>query len=173
MENQQPHDQVGFRRLHSIYDAFVVLEAVLGKSIEWNLPCYVASLDLKKAFDRIEYLALFAALRDQSIEDHYIALLAAIYHDQTGRVLGSPKFDIERGFKQGDVISPMLFSAGLEFVLRRWKINIAGRGLDVGETEHLSNIRYADDLLIYATSEEDLRFMVDALCAELSRVGFN
>jgi len=172
LEEHQPPDQVGFRRDHSINDAFIVLETVCGKSFEWQLPCWIASLDLKKAFDRIEYPALFEALRQQGIEEHYIALLAAMYSEQTGRVLGSTPFNIERGVKQGDVISPMLFSAGLELALSRWKATLAGRGLDIGQ-ERLSNIRYADDLLIYASSNDDLCFMVDSLCIELRRIGLS
>ena len=175
LEAKQPPDQVGFRKQHSINDAFAVLENVCGKSLEWNIPCWVASLDLKKAFDRIEYPALFEALRVQGVEQSFIALLAMLYNHQTGRVQGSQNFGINRGVKQGDVISPMLFSAGLELALSRWKLSLGNRGLDVGGVsgERLTNVRYADDLIVYATSCSELCNMIESLCVELRRVGLH
>ena len=91
----------------------MVLESVCSKSLEWNFPVWFASLDLKKAFDRIEYSSLFGALQSQGVSRPYFKLLAALYCNQTGDVNGKT-FPIQRGVKQGDVISPLLFNAGLE-----------------------------------------------------------
>ena len=108
----------------------------------------MASLDLRKAFDRIEYPALFDALRDQNVGDNYISLLAAMYSNQTGCIRGSDCFfDIERGVKQGDIISPMLFNAALELVMKRWKLRMQGSGIDTNATVISTNISYADDLI--------------------------
>ena len=59
LERHQTKDQVGFRPCTSVEDAFVVFEGVCSKSLEWNFPVWFASLDLKKAFDRIEYSFFF------------------------------------------------------------------------------------------------------------------
>ena len=90
-----------------------MLENVIGKSIEFNTPSWIASIDLRKAFDRIKYVPLFQALREQGIPDPYVALMS--------EVRGGAYFQIQRGVKQGDVISPMLFNAGLEKTIRSWK----------------------------------------------------
>ena len=55
LEKHQFKDQLGFRPCTSVEDALVVLASVCSKSLEWNFPVWFASLDLKKAFDRIEY----------------------------------------------------------------------------------------------------------------------
>ena len=47
LERHQSKDQVGFRPCTSVEDAFVVLESVCSKSLEWNFPVWFASLDLK------------------------------------------------------------------------------------------------------------------------------
>lgn len=129
-------------------------------------------MDLRKAFDRIEYETLFAGLRAQGIEDDYISLLATMYCNQTGRVRdGMNVFEILRGVKQGDIISPLLFNAGLEVVIQRWKNRIGQHGICFEGGGILQNIRYADDLMIYATSLESLEFMLEALIEELGKMG--
>ena len=131
----------------------------------------MASLDLRKAFDRIEYTSLFTALREQGIDDDYLALLASVYAGQSGCVRGSPHFPITRGVNQGDIISPILFNAALESVVRRWKMRIGQCGVNDGIEEKLTNIRYADDLMIYANTIEDLRYMLEVLFDELGACG--
>ena len=74
----------------------------------------MVSLDMRKAFDRIQFMPLFEALRSQHVPEEYIALLVLLYNNQFGMVNGSEHFEIKRGVKQGDVISAMLFNAGLE-----------------------------------------------------------
>ena len=94
---QQPNDQTGFRPNTGIDDAFVVLECLSSKSLEWNAPIWFASLDLTKAFDRIEYNPLFDALLQQGVPRCYCTLLWNLYKGQTGSVHGSERFNIERG----------------------------------------------------------------------------
>ena len=57
------------------------------------------SLDLRKAFDRIEYVLLFEVLRDQGVFEPYVQLLMALYQDQKGIVNGNGFFIILRGVK--------------------------------------------------------------------------
>ena len=114
--NCQHFDQCGFRPNVRIEDALVVVETLISKTLEWNLPLWMASPDLKKAFDRVEHSSLFGALRQQDIDDPSIALLLDIYYGQHGSVQGSRSFDISRGVRQGDVISSLLFNAVIEHV---------------------------------------------------------
>ena len=109
LDYQQSADQVGFRPKTGVDNAFVVLEAIIGKTLEWQCGIWFASLDLRKAFDKVEHGALFAALTAQGIRDGYLDLLMAMYQHQTGAVPGSENFSIQRGVRQGDVLSPFLF----------------------------------------------------------------
>eukprot|EP00972_Heterocapsa_arctica_P099928 14737445-Heterocapsa_arctica.AAC.1 len=70
-------------------------------------PGWIASLDLRKTFDRIQHAPLFEALRQQGVSDGCISLIAALYEGQAASVNGSPPFDIERGVRQGDVLSSL------------------------------------------------------------------
>ena len=71
----------------------------------------MASLDLRRAFDKIEHESFFGALRAQGLPNVYIDLLRVLYRNQSGvveGVEGSDPFNIQRGIKQGDVLSPAL-----------------------------------------------------------------
>ena len=66
---------------------------------------------------------------------------------------------------------PVLFHAALESKMRKWKLKLQHHGVDIGAYERLTNIRCADDLLIYALSCNDLVHMVDELTTELEDIG--
>ena len=171
LDYQQSVDQLGFRPKTGVDHAFVVLETVVSKTLEWQCGIWFASWDLRKAFDKVAHGALFAALTAQGIEDAYLDLLMEMYPDQTGAVPGSEKFSIQRGVRQRDVLSPFLFNAVLEDAIRKWKLKLTNEGLRLGQDTRLTNLRYADDLMIFATSREELVSMVEMLVQELSLIG--
>ena len=171
LERQQPYDQIGFRSGMGIEHTFLVFEDNCSKSLEWNAGLWFASLDLTKAFDRLEHDALFRALREQNLPLPYVNLLVDLYKHQTGSVLGSEHFPICRGVRQGDVISPLLFNAGLEHALRKWKCRLLQHGVYIDTKERLTNIRFADDLMLYAKTWQELVSMMEMLVEELGAVG--
>ena len=166
LDYQQPVDQLGFRPKTGVDHAFIVLEAIVSKTLEWQCGIWFASLDLRKAFDKVEHGALFAALTAQGIRDGYLDLVMAMYQDETGTVPGSEKFSIQRGVRQGDVLSPLLFNAVLEHAIRKWKLKLTNQVFSLGQEAGLTNLRYADDLMIFATSREELIFMIETLALE-------
>ena len=56
----------------------------------------------------------------------------------------SEKIRIKRGVRQGDTISPKLFTATLESIFRR--LNWENKGVKI-DGEFLSNLRFADDII--------------------------
>ena len=149
MDSHQSIDQTGFRPGTGIEDAFLVFESLCSKSLEWNLPLWFASLDLTKAFDRVEYGPLFEALLEQGVPKPYCALLWKLYQNQSGKLQQGHGFSIQRGVRQGDVISPILFNAVLESAMRKWKRKLLASH---GESwfghcrEKITNIRLADGM---------------------------
>ena len=174
LEAQQPSEQMGFRRQRGTDDALLVLECVVGASVEWNSPIWFLSIDLTKAFDKIAYAALFQALEDQGVEEKYLVLLRALYSGQHGQVGAEAVFDICRGVRQGDVLSPCLFNAALEAVIRRWKSQLGDRGLQLDPArERLTNVRFADDLLLFGSSMAEVVEMFELLSLKLEEAGLS
>ena len=79
------------------------------------------------------------------------ALEVSLYHDPVGLIQGR-EFPIKRGVKQSNVLSPLLFNAGLDYTMRKWKLRVQHCGLHCADDELLTNVRYADDLMLYARS---------------------
>ena len=177
---QQASEQMGFMPNRSVDDALVVVESMIGKSLESDFPLWIVSVDLRQAFDRIEYNALFDALSEQGVPIAYRNLLKRLYTGQAGTIDGLSHFDIMRGVRQGDVLSPMLFNAALESAMRRWKNRIGNCGFRIraaGDGDSgcncLDNVRYADDILLFARSLNEAVFMLEALTEVLSEAGLS
>ena len=119
LESHQSDDSFGFRPGKRIDDVFCILEDLTAKANEWSLPLWIVSLDLSKAFDRVDHEALFAALADHGISEHMIMILWRFYSNQIGRVYDSKKAPIERGVEQCDICLLMPLNAAVEVLIRR------------------------------------------------------
>ena len=76
----------------------------------------------------------------------------------------SEKIRIKRGVRQGDTISPKLFTATLESIFRR--LNWETQGVKI-DGKFLSNIRFADDIFLCTETPQELQQMLQ----ELSKKG--
>eukprot|EP00973_Karenia_brevis_P024297 3353626-Karenia_brevis.AAC.1 len=101
------------------------------------------------------------------VPKRYICLLAALYSDQVAVVktdVCSKPFSIERGTKQGDPLSPIIFNAVLERAMaaiqEKWRHKGYGIDLGLGRSKALCNLRFADDILIWAQSRTHLEDML-------------
>ena len=103
----------------------------------------------------------------------YIHVLRRLYSNQTGVVIAykqSRGFKILRGTKQGHPISPPLFNAVLERIMKKikplWKREKPG--LDLGDGHCLQNLRFADDVLLFGTSLKQVERMINTNLVEES-----
>jgi hypothetical protein len=80
----------------------------------------------------------------------------------------SKPIQLRRGVRQGDVISPKLFTAALEdmFKLLDWR----GFGINING-EYMTHLRFADDIVVMSETLEDLSTMLDDLNRVSQQVG--
>ncbi|GBP47009.1 Putative uncharacterized transposon-derived protein F52C9.6 [Eumeta japonica] len=78
------------------------------------------------------------------------------------------KTPVGKGVRQGDPLSPKLFSAVLKSIFRR--LNWEEFGINVDGTL-LTHLRFADDIMLFVKTPEDITKMIEDLAIESERVG--
>ena len=119
---------------------------------------------------------LWNALRAQDISDHMIWMLSKLSEGQSREVRGkwgsSRKFPITSGVRQGCVLSPRLFSAVLQWAMNNLKRDASLKGFDLGDGQPaLLDLRFADDILLFAKSYAETVSLLQDLVNALSQVG--
>ena len=119
-----------------------------------NRTLYFAFVDLEKAFDRVPRKVLWWAMRKVGIDEWIVRLVQAMYNNAHSRVrVGSEyseEFEVGVGVHQGSVLSPLLFIIVLEALSRDFRVGVPWELL------------FADDLVIIATSLEELKNRIEA-----------
>lgn len=171
MDAYQPVEQAGFRKGFSTSDHLLTIRTLIEKATEYHLPLHLAFVDYEKAFDSVELWAVEQAMNNCRIDSRYRQLIHNIYEKATMVIQleeKTGKIPIKRGVRQGDIISPKLFTLALEDVFRslQWTeygININGK--------KMSNLRYADDVILTAATFEELQIMIKELEEASRKVG--
>ena len=158
-----------------------ILRAVIEKSAEWGEELWIATLDVEKAFDRVHHSSLFEALLSEGVDASIIACLYALYSDLHASVMlwdgaESRSFEMQRGVRQGDPLSPLLFNLVLNRVLEEvravWRRR--GYGSNVGATirgDKLTHVAFADDMSLVARSWLSMKRMLSLLRKALGQRG--
>ncbi|EYC11015.1 hypothetical protein Y032_0053g2428 [Ancylostoma ceylanicum] len=163
LDAEQPREQAGFRRGYSAVDHIHAMNELIERSNEYRIPLFIAFIDYEKAYDTVETNSLWNVLQEQGVHAQLIALLQGIYANAQSLIkLGETNIPIKvcRGVRQGDTISPKLFTATLEHVFR--KLNWSDYGVSVNGNQ-LTNLRFADDVVLIAKSAQELQAMITEL----------
>ena len=114
----QPEKQHGFRAGRRLEEHLLTANLFLDKTLAANMPVWILSLDLSKAFDRVDWGALWLALSEHGVSSHMLWIIQNLYFNQHGEVAGqggnSRAFQINAGVRQGCVLSPKMFSSVLQ-----------------------------------------------------------
>ena len=136
LELWQPEGQHGFRRHRRIEGHFLAANMMIDRPLLANTPLRIVSMDWSKAFDRVDWKALLAALRVQSASPKLILLLQTTYANPKDQVVsnndGSYEFDICAGVRQGRVVSPRMLCSVLPLPIGRWRNQVEHFGFNLG-----------------------------------------
>uniref|UniRef100_A0A8C0A4R8 RNA-directed DNA polymerase n=1 Tax=Bos mutus grunniens TaxID=30521 RepID=A0A8C0A4R8_BOSMU len=113
-------------------------------------------------------------LKEMGIPDHLICLLRNIYAGQEATVRTghgtTDWFQMEKGTRQGCILSPCLFNLYAEYIMRNAGLEEAQDGIKIAG-RNINNLRYADDTTLMAESEEELQSLLMKMKEESEKVG--
>ena len=97
------------------------------------------------------------------IADYLTCLLRNLYAGQEATVRtrhGTTDWlQIGKGVCQGCILSPYLFNLYAEYIMRNAGLEEAQAGIKIAG-RNINNLRYADDTILIAESEEDLKSLL-------------
>ena len=143
VEETTDEAQFGFRRRKGTRNAILVLKMLMERAIEKQKDLYMCFVDFEKAFDRVRHELLIDRLRRIGADEADVRLLTNLYWEQKAVVkIGDDRSDwikIEKGVRQGCVLSPDLFSLYSQLVMDEMEqldlIKIGGRNINNKDTQ--------------------------------------
>ncbi|KAK6765597.1 hypothetical protein RB195_025483 [Necator americanus] len=129
-----------------------IVSKLIKVSREYNMPLCRTFINLKKAFDSVETEPAMETLDNRCVPTHYIRVLRELYSNFTTGILPLYKniiIDVKRGVRQGDTISPKIFTTTLENAMRKLEWDDMGVKVDGRQLHHL---RFADDIVLVTPS---------------------
>src|SRR3989442_869266 len=164
IEGQLGDSQMGFRKgkgtRYAIFQLRMISERITQMNIEKEIQgkmttkkkkIYLCFVDYQKAFDRVRHDKLVEVMEKAGIPDLERRLIINLYWRQHAAVRWdgevSREVDVERGVRQGYVISPILFNLYSEYMIKEAMENVEGikcNGIII------TDLRYADDAVLVA-----------------------
>lgn len=158
-------EQNGFRSNRSCEDHIFSLSCIIKNRLNNNKPTFCSFVDLEKAFDWINRDMLLYKLLSNNIDGKmYFALKSLLSNTyacvQLSNTIQTAWFSNDYGVRQGDNISPTMFSLFINDLVSYLKEKCPV--LHLGDAA-LNCLLYADDMVLIAENEQDLQLMLDEL----------
>ena len=108
----------------------------------------------------MDHNKLWKALKETGIPDYITCLLRHPYMGQEATVRNlygtTAWFKTEKAVRQGYLLSPCLFSLYAGRIMRNARLDELQARIKIGE-RNINNLRYADDTIVMAAIEEELK----------------
>jgi hypothetical protein len=156
--------QYGFTKAQSGIHAAFILNESIAESIDRKTPLFVASLDVKKAFDVMRHESLLDKLHEKGLPSTWWKLKEVSYQNLSTRItwegeMSSP-IHMKQGNKQGGLPSPDDYIAYLDkniVILEKTQL-----GFHIGDI-CLVSPTCADDMLLLASSMFEMQVLLNLI----------
>lgn len=167
--------QTGFRKHYSTIDNIFTLNALLEICKSRKLKLYCCFVDYTKAFDNVWRIGLWQKLLKYGIEGKILNVIKNMYADVKSCILVNGEtscyFSCEKGVRQGENLSPLLFSIYLNDV-ETYLFNDGCDGINIeipDETVRLLvkllAIFYADDAALISDDVNNFQHLLNSFAS--------
>ena len=122
----------------------------------------------------MDHNKLWKILKQMGIPDHLTCFLRNLYAGQEATVRTGHEttdwFQIGKGVHQGCKLSPCLFNLYAEYIMRNTGLEEAQAGIKIAR-RNINNLRYTDDTILTAESEEELKSLLMKVKEKSDKVG--
>ena len=146
------HSQTAFIKGRSIFDAIRTIDDTLEYAKRNNRPGILVAIDFEKAFDSLNRKFLFQILHKFNFGTYFRQWIKTLYKNISSCVLNNGfttnLFCVNRGVRQGDPLSPLLFILALETLTCYIRQNRNIQGLTINN-EEIKLTLFADDMTCF------------------------
>jgi hypothetical protein len=157
--------QAGFRKNMGTVDNIFVLHGVINHVLNTGKRLYAAFVDFTKAFDFVVRDIIWYKLLKLGVRGKILNVIQSIYENVKSKIKHhntlSDDFSCLLGVRQGESLSPFLFSMYLNDIEENFMLN-GFEGIDIGLLK-LFLLLYADDIVIFSETESGLQKGLDIL----------
>ena len=158
--------QTGYRPdLGTIHQAFA-LQHVIDKHRHAKQPLYLCFVDLKSAYDKVQWPLLWQQLQRLGIHGDMLGAIQSLYDGclLSMRVSGAcgSQHSPSIGLRQGCPLSATLFGIFIDGLHHHLQTTCPDAGIQIG-SHRLADLEYADDISLAAGSPLHLQALIDSL----------
>ena len=129
VNHELPDVQAGFRKGRRTRDQIVNIHWIIERARQFQKNICFCFIDYAKAFHSVDHSKLWKILQEMGIPDHLTCLLRNLYAGQEATVRTghgtTDWFQIERGVRQGCILSHCLFNLYAEYIMRNARLDEA------------------------------------------------
>ncbi|XP_058783674.1 uncharacterized protein LOC131658394 [Vicia villosa] len=154
--------QNAFIKNRNILDGILMVNEVMDMAKREGSKCLILKVDFEKAYDCVSWNFLRLVMKKMGFGKKWLSWMEAIVFTSSMAILvnGSctKDFNVERGLRQGDPLSPQLFVIiieGLTNLMEKASSLEEYRGFYYGDNNVVDILHFADDTIILSDGKEN------------------
>lgn len=178
VERKLGEEQAAFRPGRQTSDNIFILRNIIERKMGEGGELFLTFIDLKAAFDTVDRGEIWKTLQELEVSKELIEVIRSVYETVRARIQiagqRSEEFRMNRGIKQGDSLSPLLFVVLMDKIVRRTKDKGNHLNMVVGYRDlipiKMMSLLYADDVVLMANSRDKMQKLVDIWTGEIENM---
>ena len=153
-------NQTGFVEGRKIFDSIRTIQDVFEYTKLKDIEGMLIFIDFEKAFDSINWTFMNLALEKLNFGLSFTKWVKILYTNISSCIINngitSPYFDLSKGVRQGDPLSPYLFIIAKEFLAQTIRQSADVKGIKLGQHEQKMTM-YADDTTMFLSDTKSAK----------------